>query len=171
MLTLFSAAISVLLVYLFLPYFNELSGQTLSFSFKNYPELVYMLAGLLLLTGLLSGSYPALVLSGFKPIEVLRKKIQVKGSNFFIKSLVTFQFALSIGLLIATIIILQQLSFMHSKDLGFNKDNVVMINMDADDKTRAFSLFKQSLQSIPGVSAITGGSIGLGAQEGRMGRR
>lgn len=130
-----------------------------------------MLAGLLLLTGLLSGSYPALVLSGFKPIEVLRKKIQVKGSNFFIKSLVTFQFALSIGLLIATIIILQQLSFMHSKDLGFNKDNVVMINMDADDKTRAFSLFKQSLQSIPGVSAITGGSIGLGAQEGRMGRR
>lgn len=158
-------------MYLFLPYFNELSGQTLSFSFKNYPELVYMLAGLLLLTGLLSGSYPALVLSGFKPIEVLRKKIQVKGSNFFIKSLVTFQFALSIGLLIATIIILQQLSFMHSKDLGFNKDNVVMINMDADDKTRAFSLFKQSLQSIPGVSAITGGSIGLGAQEGRMGRR
>lgn len=171
LLTLFSAALGVFIAYFLLPYFNGLSGQAITLSFHDYPEMIGLLAGLLIFTGLLSGSYPAFVLSGFKPIEVLRKKIQIKGSNFFIRSLVTFQFILSIGLLIAIIVILQQLSFMHSKNLGFNKDNVVMINMDADDKARAFALLKRSLQSMPQISGITSGSIGLGAQEGQMGRR
>jgi putative ABC transport system permease protein len=87
----------------------------------------------------------------------------------FTKSLVTFQFVLSIGLIIATVIILQQLSFMHSKNLGFAKENVVVVNTSGADAKKIYPLFRQALQSNPGILGMTGSSMGLGAQEGQMG--
>lgn len=167
-LTIFSAALGLLMAYLLLPWFNQLSGRSLTFSFSNYPELLWFIGGLILLVGILSGSYPALVLSNFKPIEVLKNKIKLAGSNVFTKSLVTFQFVLSIGLIISTAIILQQLNYMHNKNLGFNKENVVMINTDGTDSKKIYPLFRQHLQQNPGVMGITA-SIGLGAYEGQMG--
>ena len=82
--------------------------KTLSFSYQQFPEMVWLIVGITLLSGLLAGSYPALILSGFKPIEVLKNKIKLGGSNLFTKSLVTTQFALSVGLVIATLVILSQ---------------------------------------------------------------
>ena len=99
-LSVLSAILGLLLAIILLPYFNRLSGRELQFSFSAYPEMIWMLAGLTLLVGLLAGSYPALILSGFKPIDVLKSKIKVSGSNLFTKSLVTVQFVLSIGLII-----------------------------------------------------------------------
>ncbi|MEI9908412.1 MAG: ABC transporter permease [Bacteroidota bacterium] len=104
-LTILSAILGLLLASLLLPYFNDLSGRELQFSFSLYPEMMWMLAGLTLLVGLLAGSYPALILSRFKPVEVLKSKIKISGANFFTRSLVTVQFALSIGLIICTMII------------------------------------------------------------------
>src|SRR5205085_6121653 len=95
LLTILSAAIGFLLGKFLLPFFNTLSGRELLFSFKQFPELIWMMLGLILLVGLLAGSYPALVLSRFKPIEVLKSKIRVGGSNIFTRSLVTLQFVLS----------------------------------------------------------------------------
>jgi putative ABC transport system permease protein len=128
-----------------------------------------MLAGLTLLVGILSGSYPALILSGFKPVEVLKSKIRVGGSNFFTRSLVTLQFVMSIGLIIATVIILQQVSFMRNKNIGLRKENVVAINVSDVDAKKIYPLFKQALQNQRGVAGVTASEIGLGANEGQMG--
>ncbi|MBA3647368.1 MAG: ABC transporter permease [Chitinophagales bacterium] len=124
LLSALSSAIGILLGRFFLPYFNQLAGSHLAFSFQQFPEMIWMLMLLILLVGILAGSYPALVLSGFRPIEVLKQKMRLGGSNIFTKSLVTFQFILSAGLIISTLIILQQLKYLRSANPGFNKENV-----------------------------------------------
>jgi len=166
LLSVLSLVIGLLLVKLLLPYFNQLSGRDLKFSFSLYPEMSWMLAGLTLLVGLLAGSYPALILSGFRPIEVLKSKIRVSGSNIFTKSLVTIQFALSIGLIICTMIILQQTKYMSSKNPGFNKENIVVVDA-SDTKTKEnYPLFKQALASRTDIAGIASAELGLGEGTG-----
>jgi putative ABC transport system permease protein len=166
-LTFFSAMLAIVIVQTALPFFNELSGKSLVFSFRQSPELVTPLLATILFTGLLAGSYPALVLSGFKPVTVLKNKVRLSGSNFFTRSLITFQFVLSIGLAIATVVILQQLSFMRSKDLGFQKERVVMI---AAQNANVYAKFKHTLESNTAIAGVTGSVMGMGAGEGQMGR-
>ena len=166
LLSLMSLMIGLLLVKFLLPFFNKLSGRELNFSFSLYPELSWMLAGLTVLVGLLAGSYPALILSGFKPIEVLKSKIRVSGANIFTKSLVTVQFALSIGLIICTMIILQQTKYMSDKYPGFNKENIVVVDA-SDTKTKEiYPLFKQSLIARADIAGIASAELGLGEGTG-----
>lgn len=169
LLSVLSAVIGLLLAYLLLPLFNHLADRQLSFSFRQFPELVWLLAALTLLVGLLAGSYPALVLSSFKPVEVLKRKFRVGGSNLFTRSLVTLQFVLSIALIISTIIILQQIRYMRSKNIGFNKENIVMINTQRIDSRKIYPLYKQAIQSRIGIVDVTAGEMGLGSGEGQMG--
>jgi putative ABC transport system permease protein len=164
-LTVISMIFGLLLADLLLPFFNQLSGKELRVSFGQYPQLIWLLAGLMLLVGLLAGSYPALVLSAFNPIEVLKSKVRIGGSNLFTKSLVTLQFALSIGLIIATIIILQQTHYMSNKNPGFNKENVVLIDASEIDTKKIFPLFKQTLSSYSEINGVTSAAVGLGEGE------
>ena len=166
LLSVISLIIGLLLAKFLLPYFNTLSGRQLSFSFSLYPEMLWMLAGLTLLVGLLAGSYPALILSGFKPIEVLKSKIRVSGSNFFTKSLVTVQFALSIGLIICTMIILQQTKYMSGKNPGFNKENIVVVDGNETKTKEIYPLFKQALASRTDIVGIASADLGLGEGTG-----
>jgi putative ABC transport system permease protein len=136
LLSFLSAMVGLLLAKILLPYFNRLSGRNLNLSFIQYPELLWMIAGLVVVVGLLSGSYPALVLSGFKPIEVLKTKVKLAGSNIFTKSLVTLQFVLSAGLIISTVIIMQQLHYMQSKSPGFDKENIVVVDAAGISNTK-----------------------------------
>jgi putative ABC transport system permease protein len=161
-----SASIGLVLAQLLLPYFNTLSGRDLVFSFQQYPEMGWFLTGLVVLVGLLAGAYPALVLSNFNPLDVLKSKIRVGGANLFTKSLVTFQFVLSIGFIISTAVVLQQLHFMQNQNPGFNKENVVMVNAEDVDPERIFPLFKQQILAQPAIKAIAGSDIGLGAGQG-----
>jgi putative ABC transport system permease protein len=166
LLSILSLVLGLLLAKFLLPWFNTLSGRELQFSFSSYPEITWMLAGLILLVGLLAGSYPALILSGFRPVEVLKSKIKVSGANLFTKSLVTFQFALSAGLIICTMVILQQTNYMSGKHPGFNKDNIVVIDA-SDTKTKEiYPLFKQALASRPDVAAVASAELGLGEGTG-----
>ena len=166
LLSVLSLVIGLVLAKFLLPYFNKLSGRELQFSFSLYPEMGWMLAGLTLLVGLLAGSYPALILSGFRPIEVLKSKIRVSGSNIFTKSLVTFQFALSIGLIICTMVILQQTKYMSDKYPGFNKENIVVVNA-SDTKTREiYPLFKQALAGRTDIAGVASAELGLGEGTG-----
>jgi putative ABC transport system permease protein len=166
LLTIISTVIGFLIANGLLPFFNQLSERQMEFSFSQFPELFYLIAGLVLLVGFFAGSYPALVLSKFKPIEVLKTKIKLGGSNFFTKSLVTFQFILSAGLIISTIIIIQQLRFMQSKNPGFNKENVLIVDADGLDTKKLYPLFKQELSGRPEFINITSAELGLGEGNG-----
>jgi putative ABC transport system permease protein len=170
LLSVLSTVTGIMLAYMLLPLFNQLADRQLSFSFSRFPELTWLLTGLTLLVALLAGSYPALVLSAFKPVEVLKRKIRIGGSNLFTRSLVTLQFVLSIGLIISTIIILQQVTYMRSINIGLNKENVVMIKTEQIDIKRIYPLYKQAVQSNAGILSITAGEMGLGSGEGQMGR-
>ncbi len=169
LLSILSGALGLLLANILLPFFNQLCGRQLSFSFAQYPQLIWILAGLILLVGILAGSYPALILSGFRPVEVLKSKIKLGGSNYFTKSLVTFQFILSIGLIISTLIIFSQLHFLRNRNLGLTKENVIVINAAGTDSKKILPLFRQSLQSEKQIIGVAGSAIGLGEGQGQMG--
>jgi putative ABC transport system permease protein len=171
LMSMISAIIGLILAYTLLPFFNELSGRSLSFSFTQYPEMIGILSGVVLLVGLISGIYPAFAISGLQPSEALKGKLKFSGSNFFTKSLVSFQFVLSIGLIISMIVFMRQLGFMQSKDLGFDKENVVTINTQDIDLQKDYPIFKQILKSESSILGVTSSSIGLGNDEGQMGRR
>ena len=161
-----SSGIGLALAQLLLPHFNTLSGRELVFSLKTYPEIGYLMVGLTLIVGLLAGSYPAFVLSGFNPVEVLKSKIRLGGSNLLTKSLVTFQFALSIGLIAATLIILKQLHFMRTSNPGFNKEHVIVVDASGTDSESLYPIFKQQLQSTPEIIGIASAELGLGEGTG-----
>ena len=166
LLSLLSTVVGLLLAEFLLANFNLLSGRELKFSLTRYPELGWLLGGLVLVVAILSGIYPAFMLSNFKPIEVLKNKIRMGGSNLFTKSLVTLQFALSTCLIISTIIILQQTSYMTDAYPGFNKENVVVVDASDAEGNKFSPVFKQNLLSrnnILGV-ASSGATLGEGSE-------
>ena len=166
LLSLISVAVGLGLAYLFLPFFNELSGRELSYSFQTFPEMVWLLTGVTLLTGLIAGSYPAFMLSGFQPIEVFKNKIKLGGSNWFTKSLVTTQFVLSSGFVIATLVIINQLDFLQSSNPGFDKENIIVIDAEGTNTSEVYPLFREALKQNPSVVGIAASELGLGAGQG-----
>jgi len=166
LLTLISAFIGLILAKLMLPYFNQLSGRELTFSFSQYPQFVWLLFALILVVGLLSGIYPSLILSRFKPIEVLKSKVRLGGSNIFTKSLVTVQFVLSVGLIISTVVIMRQLNFMRSANPGFNKENMIVVDADGTDAKKVYNLFRQAVINQPQVAGVAASEIALGEGKG-----
>lgn len=129
LMTVFSVGLGALISELLLPYFNQLSGTELSLQLSFDSILLY--TGLALFISLIAGIYPALVLSNFKPIEVLKGKLQIKGDkSLFRKGMVVFQFTISIFLIACTLMVNKQLNFLRSKDLGFQKEQVVILQTD-----------------------------------------
>lgn len=169
LLSVVSSILGYLLAYALLPWFNQLADRHLEFSFVRFPELSWMIVGLTLLVGLLAGSYPALVLSGFNPVEVLKTKIKLGGSNLFTKGLVTFQFVLSIGLIIATVIMLQQVGYMRSKNLGLIKENTFVVNTSEVKNAVFYRRFREAMLSRRDVKGVTASEVGLGEGKGEMG--
>jgi putative ABC transport system permease protein len=167
LLSIISTVIGLLLATLLLPGFNQLSGTALRFSL--YPQMIPLIAGVAAIVVVLAGSYPAFVLSKFKPLEALKNKIRIGGSNLFTKSLVTSQFAISIALIVSTIIILQQARYMIEKNPGFNKENVVAIDASQTDPNNIFPLFKQAILKYPEIAGVTSAAAGLGAGQDFLG--
>jgi putative ABC transport system permease protein len=151
--SVFAFALALILVVLALPYFNELAGKEFRlvtlFQAKYLPFLVL----LPLVVGMLAGYYPAFFLSSFRPIEVLKSKLNAGSSKSnFRNALVTVQFSISLLLTIATIIVYQQLNYIQHKNLGFNKDQVLVINATSglQDNKEAF---KNEIKQMTGVKA------------------
>jgi putative ABC transport system permease protein len=131
--------IAVLIVYLLLPVFSNLAGKELSIHLLD-GKLIALLLGIALLTGLISGSYPALFLSGFKPVEVLKGNMKKMGGNLnFRNGLVVVQFVVSIVLLAGTAVVYRQLNYIRNRDLGYDKSNLLYMPMTGEmvDKQRA----------------------------------
>ena len=120
--------ISIILIFDLLNVFNSISGKELSFGFSNDLNIILLTAFVAILTGIISGSYPALILSRFHPAKVLKGSTGLgPGNKNFRKPLVIFQFSLTVILIIGTVVVNRQLHFLENKNLGFNKDQVLTI--------------------------------------------
>jgi putative ABC transport system permease protein len=153
-LSFLAFVVACLLAYLLLPFFNKLANKELAFSYLLDLKLIAGYIVLFIITGLLAGFYPALVLSGFKPAETLYGKLRFSGKNYLSKSLVVFQFTLSTFLIIATITIYSQFNYLTGFDLGYDDNDVVVMNTGSIDY-QSMNTFKTELYKEPAIKQIT----------------
>jgi putative ABC transport system permease protein len=144
--------IALILAQLLLPLFNNLSERDIALNYIEFPWLAFALVTLLVFVTTISGFYPSLFLSRFNPINVLKGRIIPGGKNIFLRSaLVVFQFTVSIFLIIFTFVIRDQQRFMRNKDLGFNKDNVLVIALQNEPVRLSLESFKEELHKLNGI--------------------
>ena len=154
LISFISLVVAFILALVVLPYFNELSGKDISIPFTN-PIFWLILIVATILLGLFSGSYPAFFMSRFKPVTVLKGGGQSKVAGGKIRnSLVVFQFAISVFLIISTLVVFQQLKFIQGKDLGFTKDQVVLIE-DTYAAGSQVQTFKEEVLRLSQVKSAT----------------
>ena len=154
LLSLFSVVLALAIVLLALPAFNQMTGKAISFPWASSSFWLSLL-GLTIVTGVVSGSYPALFLSSFQPIRILKGTMKFSaGAAWFRKGLVVFQFVLSIVLIVGTIVVSGQVSYVQSINLGYDRDNLVSIPLEGD-LTGKYRLFKEQALRIPGVGDIS----------------
>lgn len=173
LLNAFALVLALIIVIVAIPGFNKLSGQDLSFSLFSKTSFWLGLIGLFLVGTFFSGLYPAFILSGFKPIEVLKGKITATTKGFLLrKGLVVFQFAASLFLLIGTLAVYQQIQYMRKQSLGLDIDQTLVVRppMVTDSTyTQSMDAFKETLNqqtSIKGVAismSIPGEPVGWNA--------
>jgi len=154
-LSLIAFVAAILLVQLALPVFNDLANKALSFSYLLSPKLVMGYIAIFLLTGLLAGFYPALVLSGFNPVQSLYNRQNFAGKNYLSKGLVILQFTLATFFIISTITIYSQFDYLMHFDLGYDGKNVVSINAAGAADKQKLELFKMELLKNPSIRAVT----------------
>ncbi|MBV6645629.1 MAG: ABC transporter permease [Cyclobacteriaceae bacterium] len=167
MVTLLSAVFALVVSYLVLPAFNELAGRPLSMSYLLVPDVMISMTIVVFLVGILAGLYPAFFISSFAPISILKGKLK-GGSAGLRNGLVVVQFVISIALISATIIVYDQMNYMLDKPLGFNKDNVIVvenagaINPGPNAGFARLETFKNEINRIPKVqsSALTSNMVG-----------
>ncbi len=149
--------IALVLAYITLPYFNQLVGKQLMIDY-SIPLTWTVIVGLIVGVGILSGSYPAIILSGFNIIKSLKGGIrQGRGSAYVRKGLVVFQFVISIVLIIGTTVIYKQLDYILNKDIGLDKEHLLDVRIEGDS-TQQFNAYKNELLNLSQVKAASGTS-------------
>ncbi len=144
-----SLLIAILLVEFLLPQFNEITGKHLALNFNS--NLILSVLGIAILTGLISGSYPALYLSSFNPVTVLKGKLNTSlGELWARKGLVLFQFTVSVILIVSVLVVYKQIEFIQTKKLGYNRENILIFKSEGAIR-RNFETFMAGLKNIPGV--------------------
>ncbi|MEM6525710.1 MAG: ABC transporter permease [Bacteroidota bacterium] len=169
LIALLSFGVAILIVWVTLPQFNFITDKEISIDLTD-PRLITWFLGITVVTGVLAGSYPALYLSGFKPVKVLKGEVKGSiGELWARRGLVIFQFTLSIVLIVAVLVIYKQIEFVQNKNLGYNKDNVIYFasegRIDANLET-----FLNEVKVIPGViSASSSGHTFMGRNNNTSG--
>lgn len=154
-ITLISCILAVALLNFVMPLYNDLLGYQLTVSWNTYPIWLFLL-GVIIVAGFLAGSYPAFVLAAFLPVQALRGKVVPgKGGALFRQALVVLQFAISVILIIGTIIIMSQMNYIREKDLGYNKEQTVIVRVDNSQIYQRLVPFKRELENRPEVASVS----------------
>jgi putative ABC transport system permease protein len=153
LLCCFSFASGLLVAQLLLPIFNDVVNKELSLSYLMDSRLILSYVILLILTGLLSGFYPAIVLSGYKPVQTLYNQFRLSGKSRFQKTLIVFQFALATIMIIGTMTIFNQFEFLTTKELGFDAENVVRVPK-GNLTPRELKVFSEELSKDPNIVLV-----------------
>ncbi len=149
LMTLISLILAILLVVILLPQFNEITGKHLAFEFDG--RLFLGIAAVTLLTGLISGSYPAFYLSGFNPVTVLKGKLNTSfGEVWARRGLVILQFTMSVILVVSVFVVYHQIALVQTKNLGFDKDNIILFKRDGS-LPKGLTTFLREVKNLPGV--------------------
>ncbi|MCH8122086.1 MAG: ABC transporter permease [Bacteroidetes bacterium] len=157
LISLLALFVGLLLAIISLPVFNSLTGKEFGLLHLFDPGTIAIVIGVTLVTGLVSGSYPAFFLSAFEPATVLKGTFNLSGRNG-IKlrdALVVFQFAISIALIIATAVVYNQMKFINGKSLGFDKDQVLVVELTDPTPTRLYPVFRDAIVRHPNVLSVT----------------
>ncbi|HVZ25644.1 MAG TPA: ABC transporter permease [Sediminibacterium sp.] len=155
LLALVSCLLSVALLTLTMPWYNNLLGHSLTVSWHTWPVYLF-LTGIILLVGFLAGSYPAFFLSRFSPVEALKGKLRLgKGGASFRQILVVVQFSISVFLIISTIIIYKQMHFLRNRQLGYDQEQTLIVAIDNSDFYKNMNVFKIDMQQQPMVKSVS----------------
>ncbi|MFW5778198.1 MAG: ABC transporter permease [Bacteroidota bacterium] len=147
-----SFVLALLMVELATPFINDLMGVALARNYFGQPEILFIFLGVMLFVGVLSGMYPAFYFSSFSPLKVLQHRM--RGEQLIIKkALIILQFTVSVFMITATIIVVQQLKFINNKDLGFRSNNIVVIELRDDTSRQKAEVLQNELLKIPEVSS------------------
>lgn len=163
LLSFISVLISVILSILLLPWLNKFTDKNISMALFINPVVLILFIALACMVGVMAGFYPALVLSGFKPVNVLKgtlTSLEEPGKTPWLRhSLVITQFALSVLLIICAIVVFNQVNYLHNKDLGFNKDQIMFFPIRGEDMAKNIDAFRNEVKGLTGVSSV---SVGYG---------
>lgn len=155
LLTVIATLIAAFIIQAALPYFNHLSGKNLSLLQIKYTKTIAAFLGFSFITGILSGIYPALFLSGFRTIPAMKGQLGSQASTIiFRKSLVVFQFIITIVMIAGSCIIYQQLNYVSNKDLGFNKAQTLTFHIRSHDARKQVAAIKQQLLQNPLIEGV-----------------
>ncbi|RYE28853.1 MAG: ABC transporter permease [Sphingobacteriaceae bacterium] len=155
LLTAISCLLAVVLLLLALPWYNQLLGNSLTVSWNTWPIYTFLFA-VILIVGVLAGSYPALFLSAFSPVQALKGKLRLGKSGSLLRQvLVVVQFSISVFLIIGVIVITKQMSYVKNKQLGYNEEQTVIVLVDNDDIFNRIDLFKKDIQNDRNVQAVS----------------
>jgi putative ABC transport system permease protein len=165
-MSLLSCGVGILLAQLFLPLFNNFAQKSLRFGYFNdlFPWIV--LLAVAFFVGILSGSYPAFILSRFQSVDLFRGRVKLSKKNVFSRFLIIFQFSISIFLILATILLYKQNRFLLDRNLGFESDRMVVLSLKnvSDELHRTGSLYpvlKERLLKLGGVRSVAGANYSL----------
>ncbi len=169
LISVFALLIAVGLMELFLPAFNMLSGKAITLASHADGLTVLSWLGVALLVGIVAGSYPAFYLSRFRPTQMLKGQFKSSTAGIFLRrTLVVLQFAISTILIAGTAVVNDQLNYIRKKDLGFNKDQVVVLPMRGTDLRQRYEAFKNELLHGPNVVNVTATSDLFGKSGGTL---
>lgn len=154
--------VGLALAALFLPTFNVLTDKTLSFGLVPLPLTLGVLVGLVLVVGLAAGSYPALLLARLDPVASLKQRVRLGGSGVFARALVVVQFAISVFLLTGTFVLGAQLRYVQERDLGYDREHVVVVPVLEAGRGEAVARLRTALAGHPAVTDLEGVTASFG---------
>jgi len=168
-LTLISLIISIILMIVLLPKFNLLAGKSFSPDILYSPVVLISILGIVLITGIFGGSYPALFLSRFSPVTVLKGEItQGSAGSLFSKILVVIQFSISVAMIVCTLVVFRQLNYLKNKDQGFDQKNVLSLQLNNRQMIRKYPLLKQMLLENEDIRYVTSTNTPMGEGSGKL---
>ena len=168
-LTIISLIISVILLIILLPKFNMLSGKSFDLAVLYSPVAIISVVGIILVAGIIGGSYPAFYLSRFNPVTVLKGEItKGSGGSIFRKILVVIQFTISIAMIICTLVVFRQLNYMKKMDQGFDQENIISLRLLNQDMIRKYPVLKTTLLENDDISYVTSTNTPVGEGSGKV---
>ena len=154
-ITLVSMLLSIVMMDLCFPFFNSITGKNFDLSLKTIGEFMPALLLITLVIGVIAGSYPAFYLSKLKPVAILKGQSVFTKNRFNLRtSLVVFQFTITIVLIVATLVISNQINFIQTKDMGFNKEQLMIIDINSGSVRNQFQAMKNEFSKLPGVQQV-----------------